>query len=383
MPAQHKTRVLVIGHTYVTRIGREKWRELQKLYDVELRIIVPTLWKDYLFTIDSRDNKEEGLDVRSLPIMFSGKEAAHWYLSPDLSMSSFKPDILHVEEGTDALSYAQALTYKSLFASSARTLFFTWMNFEKKLKFPFTAIERFNLRRSDAAICGNSDAEHLLRGKGFTRPVTVMPLLGIDPDLFSRRDEAGLRASLDLKGLVIGFIGRFVAEKGVLDLIEAASRLRGDYTLLFVGGGALEGEMLASAGRLGISDRIRIVHSVPHAEIPRYINCMDMLVLPSYTVPHWKEQFGQVLVQAMSCQVPVLGSTHAEIPKVIGGAGMTFEERNMDDLSRKLELMFGNAELRGDLAQKGRERVLSLYTNTRIAQQTYDVYMNLPGGSIG
>jgi L-malate glycosyltransferase len=370
-------RVLVIGHTYITRIGREKWRVLQNELGVELRIIVPRVWKDYLFTLRYDEQPDDELSIDALPVCFSGKEAAHVYRSATLGMRAFVPDVLHVEEGTDALSYFQALRYKALFAPRAKTVFFTWMNFEKELHFPFPQVERHNLRHSDAAICGNRDARDILRQKGFKNPIHVLPLLGIDPDLFRPDPQPALRAALGLEGLVIGFLGRFVPEKGVLDLIQAASRLATPFTLLFVGGGDLEQVMRDSSAQKGIADKVRFVPSIPHAEVPKYLNVIDILVLPSYTVPHWKEQFGQILVQAMCCEIPVLGSTHAEIPHVIGDAGLTFEERNVDDLQAKLEMLTSSADLRKAFGNAGRSRVLGNYTNDIIARKTLEIYSSL------
>ncbi len=369
--------ILVISHTYITKVGREKWRELARLYDVNLRIIVPTVWKDYLFTIRHADHRDDELDVRGLPVLFSGKEAAHVYRSLSLEMRGFKPDILHVEEGTDAFSYFQALLYRRLFAPKAKTLFFTWMNFEKALSFPFSFFERFNLRRSDAAICGNADARDILREKGYTRPIHVMPLLGLDPELFQRRDNPALKEELGLRGTVIGFIGRFVPEKGVMELLEQSARLEGDLSLLIIGGGALEEALRNRAAELGIGDRVKLVISIPHSEVPRHINVMDMLVLPSYTVPHWKEQFGQVLVQAMASEVPVIGSTHAEIPRVIGDAGFTFEEKGWDEMRAAMQRLLDDPALRAEYGKKGRARVLEQYTNTRMAEKTMAVYREL------
>jgi L-malate glycosyltransferase len=373
--------VLIISHTYISRIGREKWRELQRRSDVRLKIIVPTIWRDYLFDIRYEDNRDEELDITALPVWFSGKEAAHVYRSLTLQMRDFAPDILHVEEGTDALSYAQALLFKQWYAPRARTLFFTWMNFEKTLRFPFRHIERWNLRRSDAAICGNSDAVELLRKKGFAKPAHVVPLLGIDPELFSKRDERELRYELSLEGLVIGFIGRFVPEKGVLDLVQAASTLAVPFTLLYVGGGALDSEIRQRAEALGIGGRLKMVKPVPHGEIPRYLNAMDILVLPSYTVPHWREQFGQVVVQAMSCGVPVIGSTHAEIPRVIGDAGLTFDERDVVQLGDRLAQLCASPEMRAQFAEQGRLRVMKNFTNRCIADRTYEIYTHLLVGN--
>ncbi|PLX23558.1 MAG: glycosyltransferase family 4 protein [Ignavibacteria bacterium] len=371
--------VLVISHTYITRIGREKWRELARLYDVNLRIIVPTVWKDYLFTIRYDEHRDDELEMRALPVLFSGKEAAHVYRSAYMCMRDFKPDILHVEEGTDAFSYFQALVYRRIFAPQARTLFFTWMNFEKTLNFPFTFFERFNLIRSDAAICGNSDARDILRKKGFEKPVHVMPLLGLDAELFQKRDASDFKQELGLTGTVIGFIGRFVPEKGVMELLESCAKLNGEYSLLLIGGGKLEADLRRRAEELGIADRVRFAISIPHDEVPRHINVMDLLVLPSYTVAHWKEQFGQVLVQAMASEVTVLGSTHAEIPKVIGDAGFTFEEKNWDEMHEKLQMLLDRSELRAEYGPRGRARVLEHYTNTRIAEKMMGVYRELLG----
>lgn len=369
--------VLVISHTYITRIGREKWRELARMYDVNLKIIVPSVWKDYLFTIRAEDHRDDELDITALPVMFSGKEAAHFYKSAYLCMRNFKPDVLHVEEGTDAFSYFQALVYRRIFAPEAKTLFFTWMNFEKVLNFPFTFFERFNLIRSDAAICGNADARDILRKKGYEKPVHVMPLLGLDAELFCKREQPELAAQLGMTGKVIGFIGRFVPEKGVMNLLEAVAALKGECSLLLIGGGAQEAALRNRASELGIADRVRFVLSIPHAEVPKYINLMDLLVLPSYTVPHWKEQFGQVLVQAMASEVTVLGSTHAEIPNVIGDAGFTFEEKNWEHLQTKLQMLVDDDYLRAEYGRRGRERVLAHFTNTRIAEKTWAVYQEL------
>ena len=75
--------VLVISHTYITRIGREKWRELARLYDVNLRIIVPTVWKDYLFTIrydDAAGPTYMPLDMDVL--VFTGPSSARVFRAP-------------------------------------------------------------------------------------------------------------------------------------------------------------------------------------------------------------------------------------------------------------------------------------------------------------
>ena len=64
---------------------------------------------------------------------------------------------------------------------------------------------------------------------------------------------------------------------------------------------------------------------------------LDVLVLPSHTTPTWKEQFGRVIVEALWCGVPVVGSDSGEIPWLIGltGGGLVFPEGDSEALARQ------------------------------------------------
>jgi len=111
--------------------------------------------------------------------------------------------------------------------------------------------------------------------------------------------------------------------------------------------------------------------------MPDYYNQLDALVLPSLTRPNWKEQFGRVLVEAMACGVPVVGSDSGEIPNVIGEAGMIFAEGDVWALRARLSRLMADPALREELARKGRERVLAHYTQAQVAAETYQVYREL------
>ncbi len=72
------------------------------------------------------------------------------------------------------------------------------------------------------------------------------------------------------------------------------------------------------AERLGIRDRVRFEGAVPPERVPGLLHQLDVLVLPSRTRANWTEQFGRILVEAMACEVAVVGSSSGEIPNVIG-----------------------------------------------------------------
>ena len=104
------------------------------------------------------------------------------------------------------------------------------------------------------------------------------------------------------------------------------------------------------------------------------MNCMDAFVLPSVTTPVLKEQFGKVLVEAMACEVPVIGSSSGAIPEVIGDAGLVFREGDVDDLVDKLNTLANKPVFRQELAKKGKSRVLDNFTWQKFAENTYSVF---------
>jgi glycosyltransferase involved in cell wall biosynthesis len=163
-------------------------------------------------------------------------------------------------------------------------------------------------------------------------------------------------------------------EKGLDLLLQACAGLEGDWRLTLVGSGEeLEAlRKLASEG--GIADRVSLGVRLPSAEMPDFYRSLDLLVLPSRTRPNWKEQFGRVLIEAMACGVPVLGSDSGEIPHVIGSAGVVFPEGDVGALRSQLQRLMQDRAARERLAAAGRERVLAQYTMAEIARQTVAAY---------
>ncbi len=101
---------------------------------------------------------------------------------------------------------------------------------------------------------------------------------------------------------------------------------------------------------------------------------LDVLVLPSRTWSNWKEQFGRVLIEAMACEVPVVGSDSGEIPNVIGDAGLVFPEGDAPALAGCLQKLMDDTGLRVQLAECGLERVKANFTQAQIARRHLELY---------
>ncbi len=364
-------KVLVIWKALVSEAYHRKLKELSKFKDIELTLIVPTKW--HKTSLEKKFCNE--YKIIPTKIVLSGYNHFHWYLGLEKYIRQIRPDIFHIEEEHYSIVTFQAIRLAKKY--HIKCLFVTWQNIYKKYPFPFSWLERYNLKNADYAIAGNKSIRNTLVRKGFDKERISSIPLGTDTLLFRRMESTELRSRLCLEDFTIGYLGRFVEEKGVLDLIQAVSQLKSNFNLLMIGSGKLKYKINSEGRRLGISEQFRFIDDIPSSQVPNYLNCMDCLVLPSRTTKKWKEQFGRVLTETMSCEVPVIGSDSGEIPNVIGDCGLIFKEGDIDDLVAKLRLLINNTDLRMELAKKGRQRVLDNFTQEKIARETYKVYQKM------
>ena len=388
-------RVLVASHTYIVDLNREKLRELAKLHrEIEVTIVVPRRWKPggvQNKIVESEYLREGSFQV--VPISnFSQNNQGLLTFGTDLLglLREFKPDIIQVEQGSKSLAYAQFITLNRLLGLKAKMLFFTWWNLPYELKWPIASLEAYNLRHTDGIVVGNQDGADILRDRGYKGQIEIMPQLGVDEGLFRPHPVPELRQQLGLNpdDFVVGYVGRFVEEKGLRTLSQALESIREHpWKWLLLGRGPLQEEIQAWAASRGWSDRLIWVESVPHDDVQRYINLLDVLVLPSETTYRfktltsvgWKEQFGHVLIEAMACRVPVIGSDSGEIPHVISEGGLVFPEGNVAELKTCLLKLIEQPDAAEEMARRGYERALEQYTNKALAQKLLTFYKQLLG----
>lgn len=366
-------RVVVIGRTYALEINRAKWNYLPD--EVSLVFVTPTRIFHTLKTYPAEPSvrwphfllRAWGTD------RLSGFAFYPWELWPLLN--SLKPELIQVDEEPSSLALLEVLLLKPRLRCPV--LFFSWENLPIRYRWPFSAVRRFNLRQSDGAIAGTQEACQRLGEAGFSGPIAVIPQLGVDPERFYPSQNAPLRQKLGLHTFTIGYIGRLIPEKGLWVLLDALSFLHGDWQCLLVGEGPIRKEWFHQAQKRGLEERVFWVPPVLHTEVPEYINAMDVMVLPSLTTPRWKEQFGHVLIEAMACGVPVIGSNSGAIPEVIGDAGLIVPEGDPRALAQAIDFLRSSESEKAALGQKGRERVLALYTNERIGHQTFSFWQEV------
>lgn len=358
----------MISKACVVGMYQRKLEEIARLSDVELCVAVPPYWREGNKSLALERAYTQGYTLQELPMALNGNYHLHFY--PELGdlVRCWRPDMMHIDEEPYNLATFQAM--RLAVKRGIPALFFTWQNLSRRYPYPFRLMEHYNLAHAACALAGNHEAAQVLRAKGYARDIYLIPQFGVDPDLY-RRLSSEKHSGLPF---VIGYMGRMVEEKGVQVLLQALVDLPGNWVVRLIGDGPYLSELQALSARLGLTERVSYIARVPSAQTPCCLNELDVLVLPSLTRENWKEQFGRILIEAMACEVPVLGSSSGEIPHLIDGAGLVFHEGDSAQLGAELQRLMTDGELRADLGQRGRARVLEHYTQQRIARDTYAVY---------
>lgn len=377
-------RILFLSKTYLFASYLKQLKEIAQL-GAEVHLLTPSSWGEK--KLEYNFKAEETVSVHLLERYLSGKNHLELYRPGLLRIvKEISPDLIHLDEEPYSLISYQCL--RVIKKVEKPFVFFTWQNLEKKIPPPFSIIEKLVHKDSAGAIAGNSEAKEILLKKGYSKLILISPNVGIDTENYKKCDSQELKNKLNLKDkFVLGYVGRLVKEKGIYLLLEAFKQIQNKYSnlvLIYIGSGPEREILKRLITTLKMSEKVFIFDFIYSRELPFYYSLLDLLVLPSFQYQNkilfwkgWKEQFGKVLLEAMSSEVAVIGSSSGEIPQVIGEAGLVFPENDYLDLARKIEMLVNNQQLRKELAEKGRKRVLEKYTCQKIAEQLFDFYQKI------
>jgi glycosyltransferase involved in cell wall biosynthesis len=364
--------VLMVSKALVVGGYHSKLEEMAGL-GIHLDVVIPRIWGNQ----KAERVQANGYTIHALPVIFSGRNHFHFYPSLSALIKKLKPDMIHADE--ESFSFITFFIVRQARALGIPVVFFNWQNIYKTYPWPFSAWERFTMNNASSGIAGSAEVKDVLRKKGCSIPLFVIPQFGVDTNVFYKQPQAELKKSIagNTKIILLGYIGRLVQEKGVGDLLQAMTLLPQKVHIVFIGSGDQKLELEKKARLLEFSERVHFVDHIRSSEMPRYINILDCLVLPSHTRSNWKEQFGRVLIEAMACEVPVIGSNSGEIPNVIGDAGYIFQEGDTVKLADTIRQLLSDEGKRKEMGAAGRVRVEQYFTQKKIACDTVHVYQSI------
>lgn len=195
------------------------------------------------------------------------------------------------------------------------------------------------VREADGLIAVSAALKTALVGLGADPAKVEVLRNGVDTALFHPLDRAVARGKLGLNRPTLISVGLLVERKGHHRVIEAM-RLLPDYDLLILGEGGERARLEGLITRHGLGDRVRLLGSRPHAELPLFYSAADALVLASS-----REGWANVLLEAMACGTPAVASPIPGNPEVVRSpeAGVIAPENSPDGIAEGVRALFAAA----------------------------------------
>lgn len=175
---------------------------------------------------------------------------------------------------------------------------------------------------------------------------------------------------------VVACVAHLSPKKGQIFLLQAVALLRDrfpDLVCLLAGEGEMTEQLQQQAAALGIADRVRLLGF--RRDVMSVMQAADVVVLPSIA----KEGLGLVLVEAALLEKPTIGSNAPGIDEAVQGGvtGLLVAPGDAAALAEGLALLLGDAALRSQMGQAGRQRALQMFTQEAMVDQFEAIYREL------
>ncbi len=364
-PLRERHRVTAIGADWQFYPGRFEWPgTLQK----------PRLWGSALARFHKR-----------APVLWN--RSLSWTMGRsyglyELAHAIGRPDILHAAESFFTMTY-QCLEVKRRLGCPLVVTVSENLPHSGETHPIRRARKRAVLKEADLFLAITETTRQMLLAEGVpAQRIAVIPN-SISTEVFApgpKDPELMSRLQLTSQDLVVLFVGRFVREKGVEEILSAIPGILRRYTsqpirFCFVGEGPLEGR-LRQAAALN-PEVIRIHPFVPYGEISRFHRLADIFIMPSKPGPKINEQFGFVLAESMSTAKPVITTRCGSIPDVVGDAAVLIPSGDALALEGALGKLIESAPDRVRLGEKARERVQAHFDAQQNARRVESLYQRL------
>lgn len=371
--------LLIISSACIVDVNRKPYKILSSYENINLTLLIPFRKGE----VDSHNGISD-IENSDFKIILSEIDGVHPRLEKIRNLKEIiekaKPDAILLEFDIATMMMYETIKFSKKFNSNIS--FIALENFNRNfLKEMLLAIRNFKLKQAagtfityllykqnkkniDIVYCVSDDGIKAMKYLGFNSSQIIKIPLGIDTDLFFpyKQDKINeLRKNHDLNKITIAYFGRIIPEKGLDNLIIALNNIRDlDWLLLLDNFSSYKSDYFTTLKDLiekfQLQDRIKYFDA-NHSEMPHYINCSDIVVLPSKTTNKFKEQYGRVVAEALCCGKIVLVSNSGALPELLGDVGFVFEKENIDDLTNKLKYLLNNyLSIKNDLFPKIIER---------------------------
>lgn len=232
---------------------------------------------------------------------------------------------------------------------------------------------RFGIEKSDAVTAVSNDLVKETNELIVTSKPIHTVYNFIDNRMYHKKDCQSLKKEYQIKEheKVIIHVSNFRSVKRVPDVVKSFALISKqiDAKLLLLGDGPEYSTVCQLIKELGLQDKVLLLGS--QKQVADFLSISDLMLLLSE-----KESFGLVLLEAMACHVPVIGTNAGGIPEVIedGKTGFICPVGEIEQIAAKACKILTDDHLRNQMALKSFERANTYFNQEAIVSQYEDIY---------
>ena len=238
-----------------------------------------------------------------------------------------------------------------------------------------------SMKRADVVVTDSqfSKTEIVKYFPQYENKIEVVPC-GVDCNVFKPVQDKSIiekvKANHNIKGKYFLYLGTLEPRKNLTRLVKAyeiLTKRKEDCPLLVLAGGKgwLYDEIFEQVNKSGLGDKVIFTQYIPSEEICPLMNGAEAFVFPSLY-----EGFGMPPLEAMACGTPVIVSSSASLPEVVGDCGIIVDAYSEESIADAMEKIADNQELKKQLSEKGIVRARE-FSWEKSAEKLYSIYERL------
>jgi len=204
----------------------------------------------------------------------------------------------------------------------------------------------------DLFLAPTQGAKNALIAEGVSAKKIKVLQPGVDLSHFSKKNVIKYRNLTLNTNIKILFVGRLVEEKGIRDILNIYLEIKKEFPnieLIIVGNGPLS-SLVTNTIFENKDSNITWYPSISYDDMPKIYSISDIFIHNSKGSSTWLEQYGMVIIEALSCGLPIIALNKGSLPEIIGTAGLL--ANLVSDLKNNLIKLIQNEKIRENLSRK-------------------------------